>query len=663
MIADLADNGGNLTRIRIDPNQYPIERREISNFISGTNYFGINDIGKPISYFLNNYDNNQTHMWELDKTFDLLDSKKIYTLLCVLEDQFFSVASAYDWAKRDVWNTNPYSTITGNSYPGNKAFFSNPSSKAVFKKYLAYIHARWGYGPSLAAYEMVNETHNVANDINHNIDSATVLSTIVYFTDPALRSDVSNWVCEMKTELKLKEPVHLVTTGPSEYRNPGMAFDTIPCLDFWIQNEYSFYSSDDDYYNRDFQRHSLATKWFNTKRPFIWGELGMPDYTNDIDTRNDRTFHNANWISIMSGALGCGMYWNDMGQVGGINHRANFNAIKAFVADVDWNQKWIPYSNVAYMDGLTVNGKTMYTFHALRADGKAFIAYTHNNSSHWANEPASVYDVPSSIVKDTLAKRQGITLPQLKYNIDGETDPLNNPYFLIRNLPTSALFGLGKPYSVDIYKTYGSGGIIKHINTNSVGPFLAINIDMPYDIGPINYPDYAFIGEELSVFRTADTIVMNSKDSIYLKPDFLAQNVNYTYLYDWGNGTTSNDSSAIVHYTNAGTYIISLTVKNTSNDTSATYYQTITVKDLAKLQTEANVVIYPNPTMGSFHLKYDELLFLNPTIKIYDAFGKLITMQKVTNPKIHLPQISNGIYFLQFYGLYYQKTLKLVVQN
>lgn len=60
-INDLSENGGNLTRIRIDANQYPIEGREYPFYTAATNYFGKNDLTKPLGYFLNNYDNSKLH--------------------------------------------------------------------------------------------------------------------------------------------------------------------------------------------------------------------------------------------------------------------------------------------------------------------------------------------------------------------------------------------------------------------------------------------------------------------------------------------------------------------------------------------------------------------------------------------------------------------------
>lgn len=387
----------------------------------------------------------------------------------------------------------------------------------------------------------------------------------------------------------------------------------------------------------------------------------MPDNSNEIDGYNDRTFHNANWISITSGALGAGMYWNDMEEKQGVNHRANFNAIKAYVSDVDWTQTWTPYFN--YNDGhgtSLVNGKIMYTFSAVRGDRKQAIVFALNNSSHWANENPSVYNTSAAPHRyDTLLSRQQLNPNQLKYDIDSNT---YNPQVMIKGLLNGS--SVGFPYKIDVYKTYGSGGMIGQINALCVDDTLKFPMKMPFDIGPDYYPDYAFIARSLASFqRPTDTLVITNKDTAYMAPDFITNKSNYTYLYDWGNGRVTTDTAAAVYYPAAGNYTITLTVRDKTNDTSAVYYQNVRVQDMSKKQQDAKVSIFPNPSTGSFSLAYDETLFESPRIKVYNQLGKLITDQIAPPGRVDLPTLCSGMYFISFYGETYRKMFKLVIQN
>lgn len=659
-VNDLANNGGNFTRIRVESGQYPVESREINNFLPGTNYFGMNDVGRPLNYFLNNYDHNQPYMWELDQTVDLMNSRNMYFLLCLLEDQTFSVVNPYDWAHRYEWNTNPYATILDTTLTGNKAFFTNTTAKSIYKKYLAYVLARWGYSTNLAAYQMINETHNVAGyKINPN-DKGTVKP---YATDPGFRSNVDNWICEMIGYVKQKYPSHLATTCHTGYFvDTNSYFNNIPCLDFWMQNDYrNFSDGHGTYKNEDYIRHSQAAGYFKNTGAFLWGELGMPDGNNDIDKRNDRTFHNTNWVSIMSGALGTGMYWNDMGQYGGINHRANFNAIKAYVNNVDWTQSWNPRFIAGVGEhGTVFNGKTIYTFSSFSPDGTKAIAYAQNNSSHWANDPASMYNVPNSIPYDTLAKSQSINIPQAKYDINANlnTDP---PIIIDGFAPNTS--GAVRPYTISVYKTYGSGGLITEITAYLLGSTLIFPMDMPFNIGPVNYPDYAFIAKPRNLFRMADTLDLGVNSPVDVSPSFISDKKNYTFMYDYGNGSKNADSTGVVNYSTKGDYTISLTIKDKKNDTTTTYYQKVHVGSIKNEIDQKSVIIYPNPSRGCFHIQYDEAIFPNAEITVYNQLGSIIIKQKATTEAINLPLVSSGMYFVNFSSGNYQKSIKLVIEN
>lgn len=662
-ITDLANNGGNFTRLRIDNFQFPI-------MWPNQQY----QVGDPppdsdLSKYLLNYDNNQKHMWELDQTFDLLEEKEVYAILSLLQDQNYKIHSPYGSPPTaNQWLKNPYSALLGTSFQDCKSFFSNTGAQQIFKKYLNYMIARWGYSTSLGGWMMINETINVSDEMDsYTVEPSGQLSNVVwkgpYTNDITFRNQVNQWVCDMKFYMEQQYPWHPTTTGLTETEGTGN--NRLPCLNFWSQNDYTSYSEPNNgkYFLRDWYRFAQAKEYFIDYKPFIFGELGMPDNSIDIDIYNDRTFHNANWISVMSGALGTGMYWNDMGQYSGTNHRANFNAIKTFVGNVDWSQPWIPttqpWDNRFGTTG--TNGKQLYTFCSVTPNTRNAIAFSLNKSSHWANDPSSSFgSIPNYMA---LLQKQGITANQQVYDIDPSYSA-GNPKVEIYPIFGGFMPSDIVPYWVDKYVTYGNGSLVSTTLQYANVIYLRFYEDMTFAINPTNgYPDYAYIVRPYPLFRTSDTLVFTNTDTVYMEPSFISNKQDYNYTYDWGNGTISNDSIARVHYNTPGTYTITLTVNNVATDTSAVYNQVVHVSSLADKVNTSQISIYPNPTFNSCFIKYDADIFKQPNIEVYDQLGKLVLSQSLnSNNEINITALNSGMYFVKFYDNNYQKICKLVKQ-
>jgi hypothetical protein len=661
-IDDMADNGGNFTRLRIERFQFPVmwaNQQYLQNDPPADN---------DLSKYLVNYDNNQKHMWELDQTFNKLEERDVHAIISLLQDQDFSINSVYDDPiNKDIWALNPYSAILGQGQANCKTFFANANAQTIYKKYLDYVIARWGYSTSLGGWMMVNETANLGIDVIGGDATNGYITNSPYNSDLTFRSHVDSWICDMKFYMEQQYPWHPTTTGLTGFdivnnnNTQTSVYRNIPCLNFWSQNDYTPYvnSQNQTYFLRDWYRFGTAKQYFDDYKPFIWGELGMPDISNDIDKYNDRTFHNANWISIISGALGTGMYWNDMPQAGGINHRANFKAIKAFTNAVDWSQPWIPIvDDFDDRFGTTgANGKQIHTFRAVTNDVKHVIAFSLNKSSHWANDLASSY----AGNYNSLLQKQGINPNQPVYDIDPSFSS-GNPKVEISPIQGN-IFGL-TPYMVNKYSTYGNGGLVTSFLQYASFGQLSFNEDMPFAINPLSgVPDYAYIINPYPVFRTSDTLAFNSNDTVYIEPDFITDKQQYTYQYDWGNGITSTDSAALVHYNNPGTYTITLTITNDKADTSSIYTQVVNVISAENQLNDAQISIYPNPTLNNCFLKYDETIFKQANIEIYDQLGKLVLKEILNaNNQINIAHLNSGMYFVRFYGKNYNKICKLVKQ-
>lgn len=55
------------------------------------------------------------------------------------------------------WEQNPYNTANGGFLSSSTNFFTDPTAQELTKRKLRYIVARWGYSPSIMAWELFNE--------------------------------------------------------------------------------------------------------------------------------------------------------------------------------------------------------------------------------------------------------------------------------------------------------------------------------------------------------------------------------------------------------------------------------------------------------------------------------------------------------------------------
>jgi hypothetical protein len=94
------------------------------------------------------------------------------------------------------WEQNPYNTANGGFLSSATNFFTDPTAMELTKKKLRYIVARWGYSPSIMAWELFNE---------------------VQFTDAGSLNQWSNieaWHDEMAQFLRSQDYYqHLITTS------------------------------------------------------------------------------------------------------------------------------------------------------------------------------------------------------------------------------------------------------------------------------------------------------------------------------------------------------------------------------------------------------------------------------------------------------------------
>jgi len=114
-------------------------------------------------------------------------------------------------------------------------------------------------------------------------------------------------------------------------------------------------------------------------------------------------------------------------------------------------------------------------------------------------------------------------------------------------------------------------------------------------------------------------------------------------------GTYSNLETPSHTYQTPGNYQICLIASNGCDlDTSCTMFST----GIPELQTNNDILIFPNPSMGKFQLSIDsKVITRNPNLEIYNLQGKVLYKTSIKNPTsiIDLGNQANGVYIIKIY--------------
>ena len=100
------------------------------------------------------------------------------------------------------WEQNPYNTANGGFLSASTNFFTDPEARSLTKRKLRYIVARWGYSPSIMAFELFNE---------------------VQFTDAAqlnMWNNIEAWHNEMAQFIRTNDVYHHLITTSSDLNEP-----------------------------------------------------------------------------------------------------------------------------------------------------------------------------------------------------------------------------------------------------------------------------------------------------------------------------------------------------------------------------------------------------------------------------------------------------------
>lgn len=144
-------------------------------------------------------------------------------------------------------------------------------------------------------------------------------------------------------------------------------------------------------------------------------------------------------------------------------------------------------------------------------------------------------------------------------------------------------------------------------------------------------------------------------------------NIPYTYLWDFGDGSTSSAVFPTHVYTQPGTYTICLTVSDSLNQCSNTYCDSsfytprgLTGNPMSQLSVvpqpsttattnvldDASFHVVPNPTMGEVRLSLDGATL--ETVRVMDIVGHIQMVQNAnaTNLSLDLSALPAGMYLI-----------------
>jgi hypothetical protein len=244
MLNSLAHHGGNFYRTWVSNFNLPIDWKKGFN----SNRYTPSD-----KYF------NPSAIAKMDRLVTLSDSLGVYMMLTLGQG-----ASGL----RD-----------GGFSPTSADFFVNPKSKERYKDRLRYFIARWGYSPSIGAWELFNEVDNVQFG-NKN--------------KPISADSIVQWHEEMSTYIKQIDPYkHPVTTSISHRDLKGL--NSLANIDFNQKHIYKATTSIPG---------AIVDYEKNFGKPYVIGEFGFEwDWSknfNDFSEGMDSDFKRGLWYGLFA---------------------------------------------------------------------------------------------------------------------------------------------------------------------------------------------------------------------------------------------------------------------------------------------------------------------------------------------------------------------------
>lgn len=256
MLTKLAANGGNFFRTWMIYWNLPIDWKTVSN---NSRY---RNTTSPY---------NESGMKRMDQLVELCDSLGIHMMLALESHVGFM---------GEGWKMSSYNVANGGPAKTPYEFFTLPEAKQQYKNKLRLMIARYGYSPSIGAWEFFNEIDNAMYNVKPE--------------DQLPPSIITAWHDEMSTFLKNSDPYkHIVTTSVSHRDIEGM--NDLKNIDLNQRHIYKNTAGIPGTIREYTKKHS---------KPYVIGESGYEwDWSknfNDFAAEMDGDFKRALWYGLFS---------------------------------------------------------------------------------------------------------------------------------------------------------------------------------------------------------------------------------------------------------------------------------------------------------------------------------------------------------------------------
>ncbi|MBN8695974.1 MAG: T9SS type A sorting domain-containing protein [Bacteroidetes bacterium] len=631
-VNNLANSQGNFFRILMTPYSFGLEWEKAGHYGKYTSYDGSSQ-------------NRQNQAFELDKLFELCESRKIYMLLN-LEFQFnyvkYDPLSPNYQQTNFLWDYNPYKIDLGIQEPYD-VLTSNIALEHIKRRY-RYIIARWGYSTSLGIIELLSEADGwgTTNSFpSHSTDS--------YYFNLALAGYIKN---------QLGETNHLISTSYADRQSSTL--NPFSNILFDVTSAHSYGNMRDENQGRfkvmnetfPIPNNGYKGLLIDYDKPSIFGETGfmatqrntpgVDDFDpNQIEGCNDVEFHNVMWASSFMSTFGTGLNWWQ--NFNNSFKQDNFPALRSFFYNIDFESNNFTFPSKWEKPSIIMRNSDCEVFQIRNGDKSKIMGWAHNYSNWMGNLAWNCYDNNGHYF--------------FAYSSDQNDDDATSPNSYNGKIAITHAKIL-KKYEIEWYSTRNSGGFLYNVqNWSNLYGMIAPNF-------PSGNYDFAFKASNNTSFHSSESpplydTLMCWTDSVKIEGVYENDtNSLFQYYWDFGNGQTSNSSTPTVYYNFPGTYHSMLIVTDTSGN-SDTLEQYIVVPDCDTTQSrkfERNnllsnyineIIIAPNPNVGIFKVELNNNE--KYSIEIYDSFGRLIfvDLNLSEEKNIDLRNIRNGVYLIR----------------
>ncbi|MFQ5515578.1 MAG: DUF5060 domain-containing protein [Myxococcota bacterium] len=285
----------------------------------GLEWIERDEAGNRTASSLGDYTLRLDRAWQLDYVMELARHHGIFVMLSIQNHGPFSLAFNSEWAD------NPYNVANGGPLASPRDFFVDAEARALFKRRLRYIVARWGSAPNLMAWELWNEVDLVA---------------------PPPVEDVVAWHREMAAEIGKHDVYrHLISTSTSLDGFRLLSGGDTPYAPLWELDEIDFvqvhHYGIGETLPVDFSAAlpELGTLLRRYGKPLLVAEAGI-DFRGPAETiRADPDgsgFHDILWAGLFAQSFGSGMAWWWDNVRDPLDQYFHFGPLAAFVAGVDF---------------------------------------------------------------------------------------------------------------------------------------------------------------------------------------------------------------------------------------------------------------------------------------------------------------------------------------